>query len=401
MIFKTIEFELTDGNFEIISVFLAHNIMEKKSKNIVFENPDSISVSLHKPICRKRKNPDDIDIYTLGKNNKDLYNFEYCSKKFQFKLFSEKCMVYSSGLRDQPYSTLTIKYEDKESLEEIIKEAKKFYRKFVGDTETEEGKLSVWTNEFNYFTNRNLVPKRDPSTIYLNNKKKQKIIEFFKNFKKKETKENYKKLGIPYKLVVMFHGSPGTGKTSLIHCIASELNMNICCCSRDPDLNDVSFISLLTNVKDNSILVLEDMDFFSNLKEREDKRGVTLGGILNSFDGLSRKNDIIIITMNDIKGLDKAFIRPGRIDMIEEISEAEEEQVRQMYKNFMLTSYTPELEKIFMKEYKKLKFSVTTSLLQQFFFKYIKNPTGLLENIDEIKKIKDKTEPGNENRLYC
>ena len=104
MIFKTIEFELTDGNFEIISVFLAHNIMEKKSKNIVFENPDSISVSLHKPICRKRKNPDDIDIYTLGKNNKDLYNFEYCSKKFQFKLFSEKCMVYSSGLRDQPYN---------------------------------------------------------------------------------------------------------------------------------------------------------------------------------------------------------------------------------------------------------------------------------------------------------
>ena len=39
--------------------------------------------------------------------------------------------------------------------------------------------------------------------------------------------KNLKVSGVPYKLNLLFHGYPGTGKTSLVYSIASEPNMNV------------------------------------------------------------------------------------------------------------------------------------------------------------------------------
>ena len=75
-----------------------------------------------------------------------------------------------------------------------------------------------------------------------------------------ETQERYMNLGVPYKRNYLFEGYPGTGKTSLIYALASELDMDVMVINFDPDLNDVKFLRAIQKIPKNAILVLEDID---------------------------------------------------------------------------------------------------------------------------------------------
>ena len=49
---------------------------------------------------------------------------------------------------------------------------------------------------------------------------------------------------------IMLYGSPGVGKTSLIHCIASECNANLCILNINSELKEedmIEAISILVN----------------------------------------------------------------------------------------------------------------------------------------------------------
>jgi len=57
--------------------------------------------------------------------------------------------------------------------------------------------------------------------------------------------------------------------------------------------------------------------------------------MLNSMDGVkSQHGSIIIFTANDISELDEAFMRKGRMDIVEKITLLDEENVRKMYRTF-------------------------------------------------------------------
>ena len=74
--------------------------------------------------------------------------------------------------------------------------------------------------------------------------------------------EEYKKFGIPYKRNYLFCGLPGTGKTSLIFTIASQLNMGIGIINLGPLMNDSRLMDAISDLDDNYILLLEDIDSF-------------------------------------------------------------------------------------------------------------------------------------------
>ena len=54
----------------------------------------------------------------------------------------------------------------------------------------------------------------------------------------KTNEKLYHDFGIPYKYNILFHGVPGTGKTSLIFSLASELKMNIAIMTFTKDMDD-------------------------------------------------------------------------------------------------------------------------------------------------------------------
>ena len=115
-------------------------------------------------------------------------------------------------------------------------------------------------------------------------------------------------------------------------------------------------MSAVNNVPANSVLLFEDIDCMSSGKARVapsewsskkgltscdgkdevlDRLGVTLSGLLNVLDGFSApENVLFVMTTNRIETLDRALLRPGRIDYRLCMGEASEEQKIELYRRF-------------------------------------------------------------------
>ncbi|MDC1321017.1 AAA family ATPase [Flavobacteriaceae bacterium] len=205
-------------------------------------------------------------------------------------------------------------------------------------------------------------------------------IDFFTN-----NKEWYEKEGHPYTLGIGLSGSPGTGKTSVIKCLANKLKRHLIQIPLNKVKNEADFYryyfestyssSNVSNSVDfeNKIIVLEDIDCMSDIildrsnknpidisnNENEfvmlenivnavsivsdDKKStckspfqkeekMTLSFILNLIDGLDENyGRILIITSNYYDKIDPALIRPGRIDLKIEMKKASIQTIKDMY----------------------------------------------------------------------
>jgi hypothetical protein len=115
------------------------------------------------------------------------------------------------------------------------------------------------------------IPKRCFDSIFLKKDSLNKIKDPITRFLNKDVYKEYCKHGIPYKLNILLHGPPGTGKTSIIHSIASEYDANICILNINSELKEETLIDAISQVNEGakrSILVLEDIDciFFDRKK---------------------------------------------------------------------------------------------------------------------------------------
>ena len=187
----------------------------------------------------------------------------------------------------------------------------------------------------------------------------------------------YDEKGIPYTLGLLLSGSPGTGKTSTIKCLANETNRHICNVNLNNDMTKTQLENLFFNENinilnpstgqnetyciplDQRIYVLEDVDCQSDivmeralkneknekngqneqhrkvLEHYEDKHKVDLSFLLNLLDGvLENPGRIVIMTSNFPDMLDSALIRPGRIDVIAKFRNCSNNTVADMLEFF-------------------------------------------------------------------
>jgi hypothetical protein len=172
-----------------------------------------------------------------------------------------------------------------------------------------------------------------------------------------EHREWYDKKGIPYTLGFLFHGPPGCGKTSSVKAIANEgrrhiINIQLSEIKTKTQLqhlffNDDIHVYNGTNTEKYTIpvserlYVIEDIDAMGDTvlrrewkkpepvkaKSEEDawldrqkeseKETIDLSFLLNLLDGTLEANGrILVITTNFPERIDRALIRPGRVDMI-------------------------------------------------------------------------------------
>jgi len=215
----------------------------------------------------------------------------------------------------------------------------------------------------------------------------QNKVDFFLNNEKW-----YYDKGIPYSLGIGLYGTPGTGKTSFIKALANYTNRHIVTLSFKimktvKDLDTFFYENVYNGDNkdhpidfDSKIIVFEDIDCASEIvfsrdekkkdnfiyssssdDDENDKRKkyiktnglsddsvkvkevlkptyenpITLDDILNVFDGIKETpGRIIIITSNHYDKLDKALVRPGRIDITMEMKNASKNVLKEMFFHF-------------------------------------------------------------------
>ena len=175
--------------------------------------------------------------------------------------------------------------------------------------------INIFTWAYGKWTFYQPKQKRYKNSIYL-----PKDIDVFQDLKQFfQNKNVYSQLQIPATRIYLLEGLPGTGKTSLIHAIASEYNMSIAMleleCFHDPSEIKRAFKEL----PNNCIIVAEDID--SLFKERESTGHVSFSSYTNILDGLTAQNQFIMFcTTNYMKQIDKALKR--RMDRVYHFSYA-------------------------------------------------------------------------------
>ncbi|KAL4891322.1 hypothetical protein BDV59DRAFT_209007 [Aspergillus ambiguus] len=183
------------------------------------------------------------------------------------------------------------------------------------------------------------------STIILDHGQKKCLINDIQEYLHPSTRSWYQSRGFPYRRGYLFHGPPGTGKSSLCFGIASLVHLDIFMLSlRANHLDENSLALLFQSLPKRCIVLFEDVDQAGMPKRRMDNtvrregenlndedapgdefdtenrnvpsNGITLSAFLNVIDGVSaQEGRILIMTTNDVGKLDDALLRPGRIDM--------------------------------------------------------------------------------------
>ena len=247
----------------------------------------------------------------------------------------------------------------------------------------------------------------------------------------------YAAKGIPYTLGLLLHGAPGCGKTSTIKAIAAVgkrhiVNVTMSTITTKQQLVQLFYEDTIHVVSKDGIsspeafsipinkrmYVLEDIDCMSDIvldrsrdkdtavKNNED---LTLSDLLNVLDGvLETPGRILIMTSNYPERLDKALIRPGRVDLMINFKKASRMIIVEMYESFFDAEFP-------LEDIKHLPDEVLSPAeVGAVLFRYFSDPVGAIdallttsacedniikpENLVDIEDIKnDLEDPANEN----
>ncbi|KAN0061938.1 Complex III assembly protein translocase and chaperone [Thecaphora frezii] len=229
--------------------------------------------------------------------------------------------------------TLTTLYSQAHLFSQLLDEARQLA---LASTEGKTVIYTSWGPEWRPFGQPRRT--RELGSVVLGKGKKEAIVGDVKRFL--ERGKWYAERGIPYRRGYLLHGAPGSGKSSFITALAGHLDFNICLLNlSERGLTDDKLNHLLSNAPERSILLLEDVDaaFLGRQQTAEDgyQASVTFSGLLNALDGVaSGESRIIFMTTNHVEKLDPALIRPGRVDMIAELGDAERDQVEELMRRF-------------------------------------------------------------------
>lgn len=283
------------------------------------------------------------------------YNIVYQGKPLSVSVKEENVpMVTEDGNNSkQAIESITLSMRGQGSeLKELLKT---LFRDYVVKPKSF---IEVRSYDGRYWCRSKDLPKKHHNGLILAEGQLEKIERIVRNWQ--NGKDWYVARDIPYRLGLLFHGKPGTGKTSLVKHIARLTDFNIYVCMAAA-LSAENFIKSMSEIPKRTIIVIEDIDCLYQGRSKKQSNLVDFSSLLNGLDGLVALEDVILImTTNHLDQLDSALIRPGRIDEKIEISLCTTEQGQRLFNKFFPDSqmqldlpdqvYTPaQLQEVFLR----------------------------------------------------
>lgn len=332
--------------------------------------------------AKQKSECDDSTIEMFGGDNIDLsIHGQVTISDLIITPSSEGYPVPSLQCRGEPkkYKKITLEGPNEDDILSFIKEAKIEYDIRCKQFEKNEKDIIVLTWEGCGWFDEYRTPKRSNKSIYLPDDNYKKVLNDLKTFY--GNSERYQQLEIPYVRTYMLHGLPGTGKTSMIYTIATELEKNIAILDfSDRDLCDSSIRRAVYKLPRDTILCLEDMDSLFGGDRKSDKSTITFSGILNILDGVIKNTGLVIfMTTNLLANMDDTAMK-RRVDYYLKFDLMKKEQVENMCLHF----FPNQDAKKFVGLVNKLQ--LTPCILQKFFVRHLMTD-NIIDFIDELRDM--------------
>jgi chaperone BCS1 len=227
------------------------------------------------------------------------------------------------------------------------------------------------------------IRPRPPESVVLRRGVLENILATISEFY--SSQEWYFARGIPHRLGILLHGTPGSGKSSAVAAVAAQLNMSIAMINLGArGLDDDNLRVLLSDLPPRTLLLIEDIDcVFVGRKATGDAMTstVTFSGLLNALDGVgSGEGRVTFMTTNHPEWLDPALIRPGRVDLRCEVCQPDADQVERLFLRFFPDSDRAAefVSKVDLK-------TLSMAALQGHLIRYCRDLAGAIDNAGKIE----------------
>lgn len=273
----------------------------------------------------------------------------------------------ATDCKPEPFRRLRLR-GSRELLTSFVSESLDLYRKHVTSrwSEDEEGvPYWTWDEDSGVWCRSKTRRPRPLDTLFLP-PEAERLVADFRTFCAEESLERYRQLHVAPVRVYMLHGVPGTGKSSTVHCVASDMKLGIAVLGFTPGTTDADLKAALSTLPPRCILCIEDVDCLFAEGRRMATGGITFSGLLAALDSCGGLEEGVgtgvFLTTNRFCTLDPALRR--RIDYVLEFGFATKAQAERMFQQFF--PHSGAFEQLWQRLYGR---QFAMSVLQKYLLK--------------------------------
>lgn len=303
-------------------------------------------------------------------------------------------------------------------MDELLMECKAFFKSSHQELMKQCPAMFTYDAKHTWAHKGGQLQARSPESLFLKEGQKDSLFGLVGSFLHADGKKEYEAFNIPYKLNILLHGLPGTGKTSVIRAIASHFATNLMVLPFSQNLNDETLAAAMRYAvrQECRVMAIEDVDcLFENRKADDTLRtGLTLSGLLNCLDGIPRdcaEGLVVFLTANSTNTLDPALIRTSRLDLSLQFTHADQFQTKACFDFYYpLVHGTPQgAEQEWEHDTRWTRFwdgvshlRFTPAMLQQLFFQNRRDPHQCCnpEALRRLISASQLTDDAEKPRLY-
>ena len=285
---------------------------------------------------------------------------------------------------------LCVEHDDMELLKSFVTAALTYKE------EVEKNKIRVYTGTSKgYWPSYVTTYAQSLENIFISDGVKSSIIKDIDAFV--DNKQRYIDFGRSHKLAFLLTGVPGSGKSSLVKAIANRYDRSVYALTFTKGMTDESFMDLIGDIKDNSVLLIEDIDAFFFERKAQDIN-ISFSALLNVLDGvLSFSNGtLIFMTANNPDRLDPALIRAGRVDRILKFDYPKKKEIAAAFTK--LTDGRDDFDEVY-KHIHGMKMPMSAFI--DFIFRHPKDYLACIEELVDQTKLYNEIVNDKTDKLYA